>query len=376
MAIPGRLSLLVLGSDARTRVRISRSLVAAGVGAFGLLIQYAAVGAGMTDAGHATAVAVIALVGLSANYVAQRSGWTTRLPDPALTMPQMVFGIALVATVYAINPAIRGATTLIMAMTLVFGAFILPPLKCRQLGWLAVVALGCAMLVSSATDPTAFPLRIEAFHFLLIALVLPVIAALAGQLSALRQKQKTQSRELQIALEQLRLVATRDELTGLPNRRLMLELLAQEDRKSKRQSERLCCCLIDLDHFKSINDTQGHQAGDETLRMFARLMEGQLRAGDILARWGGEEFLLMLPATGIDAATQVVERLRAHCADPASWGEHAGKRVTFSAGLADIAEGETIQRVIARADAALYKAKASGRNCVLVGTTELQLPAS
>ncbi len=289
-------------------------------------------------------------------------------------MPQLIFGIAVMALVYAVNPAIRrfgdsairGATMLIVAMTLVFGAFILPPAKCRLLGWLAVGTLGCAMLASTVIHPAAYPRRVEAFHFLLTALVLPAIAALAGQLSALRKKQKTQSRELQQALEQLRVVATRDELTGLPNRRLMLELLAQENRKSKRQSERLCCCLIDLDHFKPINDTQGHQAGDETLRMFARIMGTQLRVGDILARWGGEEFLLLLPATKINAAAQVVERLRMHCANPDNWGEHAGKRVTFSAGLVNMAEGETIERGIARADAALYKAKDSGRNCVRV----------
>ncbi len=167
-------------------------------------------------------------------------------------------------------------------------------------------------------------------------------------------------------------MATRDELTGLPNRRLMLQLLAQEDRKSQRQSGRFCCCLIDLDHFKSINDTQGHQVGDETLRRFAKIMGNQLRAGDILARWGGEEFLLLLPSTGIDAASQVVERLHAHCSDAGNWGEHAGKRVTFSAGLVDIADGETVERVIARADAALYKAKESGRNCVRVGTADIR----
>ena len=362
-----QLSTLVLGSDARTRLRISRSLIAAGVGGLGLLIQYATVRAGMTDARLSAFVTIFALIGLSANYVAQRSGWSTRLSDPALTMPQMVLGIAVMAMVYAVNPAIRGATMLIVAMTLVFGAFILPPSKCRLLGWLAVGALACAMLISSTLHPVAYPPRIEAFHFLLTALVLPVIATLAGQLSALRKKQKIQSRELQQALEQLHLVATRDELTGLPNRRLMLELLAQEDRKSQRQAERLCCCLIDLDHFKSINDSQGHQAGDETLRMFARIMGGQLRVGDILARWGGEEFLLLLPATRIDAAAQVVERLRVHCADADNWGKHAGKRVTFSAGLVDIAEGESIEHLIARADAALYKAKENGRNLVRVG---------
>ncbi len=127
----------------------------------------------MTAAWQADFVAVIALIGLSANYVAQRSGLSTRFPDPAQTMPQMVFGIALMAMVYAVNPAIRGASMLVVAMTLIFGAFILPPAKCRQLGWLAVVALGCAMLVSSATNPPAYPPPVEAFHFLLIALVLP-----------------------------------------------------------------------------------------------------------------------------------------------------------------------------------------------------------
>ena len=122
-----------------------------------------------------------------------------------------------------------------------------------------------------------------------------------------------------------------------------------------------------IDHFKNVNDTLGHQAGDEALQRFSSILASALRAGDVLARWGGEEFILLLPATPLDEAASVIERLRARCADPASWVERPELQVTFSAGLSAHTDGESMQQVIARADAALYRAKSEGRNRLVIG---------
>ncbi|MEO7938178.1 MAG: GGDEF domain-containing protein [Burkholderiaceae bacterium] len=370
MAAASKFLDLLLGTEPKTRLRLTRSLAAAGVGVIGLSIQFVSVAFGMTDATHATVLSVAALLALSLVYLAQRSGWSQRLRDPAMTMPQMVLGIVALAAVYAVNPAIRGMAMLIMSMSLVFGAFILPPARCRQLGWLAVAALGLVMAYCVWSQPAVFEPRVEIVHFMLAALVLPVTAYVAGELSAVRETQQAQKRELRVALDRLQQLATHDELTGLPNRRQMMDLLAVETRKATRNDTPLCYGLIDIDHFKRINDTLGHQAGDHTLVLFARLLATALRAGDLLARWGGEEFLLLLPATSLDEGQRIAERLRTACAASPAWQSLPGCKVTFSAGLVLHRPGDTSAHSIARADAALYEAKRTGRNRVVadVGT--------
>lgn len=174
--------------------------------------------------------------------------------------------------------------------------------------------------------------------------------------------------------ELLRL-ATEDHLTGLPNRGRTLELAAAALQSAAEQQRPLTLAVIDLDHFKAINDRYGHATGDHVLREFARVSRGWLRAADILGRLGGEEFLLVLPDTTLDAALTSVERLRVlalsiqvPCAD-----EGMQVRVTFSAGLATTAQGaRSLDEIIARADAALYEAKNEGRDLVRIDRESYQ----
>ncbi len=170
-------------------------------------------------------------------------------------------------------------------------------------------------------------------------------------------------------------LATEDNLTGMPNRGRTAELATAALEAAAAQHRPLTVALIDLDHFKTINDRCGHATGDHVLREFARVSRGWLRTGDILGRWGGEEFLLILPDTTLDAALSCIERLRVlalaiqvPCAD----GE-APSRVTFSAGLATTAEGAgSLDEIIARADAALYEAKNEGRDLVRIDRESYQ----
>jgi diguanylate cyclase (GGDEF)-like protein len=168
---------------------------------------------------------------------------------------------------------------------------------------------------------------------------------------------------------QLVRLATEDNLTGMPNRGRTLELATAALDAAAAQHRPLTVAVIDLDHFKTINDRCGHAAGDLVLREFARVGRGSLRAADILGRWGGEEFLLVLPETTLDAALASVERLRALALAiqvPCPDGEMQ-IRVTFSAGLATTAEGaRSLDEIIARADAALYEAKNEGRDLVRI----------
>ena len=166
---------------------------------------------------------------------------------------------------------------------------------------------------------------------------------------------------------QLVLLANQDSLTGLPNRRHTFELASAALADAAAAQVPLTAALIDLDHFKSINDQCGHAGGDQVLKQFARVCRGAIRGPDILGRWGGEEFLLVMPNTTLDVALAILERVRSRALDIPLPAAGAGLRVALSAGLAtNEFDVKSLDDLIARADAALYQAKEEGRNLVRV----------
>ncbi|MBL8344852.1 MAG: GGDEF domain-containing protein, partial [Rubrivivax sp.] len=159
-------------------------------------------------------------------------------------------------------------------------------------------------------------------------------------------------------------LATRDGLTGLLNRRAAHEVLAREHPRVARGQGSLGLALLDIDHFKRINDGHGHDVGDQVLQRFALTLGRQLRPGDALVRWGGEEFLLLMPGTGPADAQRTLARLRASLSDAGFEALLGGAGVTFSAGLVQCMAHESHEAAMARADRALYRAKAGGRDRV------------
>jgi len=171
-----------------------------------------------------------------------------------------------------------------------------------------------------------------------------------------------------LALRNARLLAERerlamlDGLTGLANRRSLDRTLTAEVERARRSGEQLSVVVVDIDHFKRVNDTRGHQVGDEVLRVVARLLAGSVRASDTAARYGGEEFALVLPSCGTGGATRVAEAARSAVA---SCAELDG--ITISAGVATLDPGSgDAAALVAAADAALYRSKREGRNRVTV----------
>ncbi|NRF65858.1 GGDEF domain-containing protein [Aquincola sp. S2] len=156
-------------------------------------------------------------------------------------------------------------------------------------------------------------------------------------------------------------LATTDPLTELPNRRAMGERLHAALAAARRHAEPVTVALIDVDHFKRINDGHGHAAGDRVLVQLGRLLAADLRASDQLGRWGGEEFLLVCGHTRSSAGIELAERLRNSVA---AFAFGHGARVTVSIGVAQVESGDDADAVLARADAALYRAKDAGRNRV------------
>jgi len=152
-------------------------------------------------------------------------------------------------------------------------------------------------------------------------------------------------------------MATHDALTGTLNRRAILDFCEDEHERSLRYGQTFSLMMIDLDHFKSVNDTHGHQHGDRVLVHFVECTRAALRRADRFGRYGGEEFLVLLPNTAIDAALPVAERIHAALATG-----HA-LDCQLSIGIATWQNpGDTLDAMLARADKALYQAKAQGRN--------------
>ncbi|KRI00168.1 diguanylate cyclase [Curvibacter sp. PAE-UM] len=175
-----------------------------------------------------------------------------------------------------------------------------------------------------------------------------------------------------LATERLKLAGLTDGLTGVHNRRYFESRCLEEVQAARRSTQPLVCLLLDVDHFKRINDTHGHPAGDAVLRYVARLIRAQLRGSDVVARYGGEEFVMLLPATPLPAALDTAERIRRVIAAQSMPVQVAEPlRITVSIGAALLpGEGEVDAAVLAaalvqRADQALYAAKQGGRNRVL-----------
>ena len=174
------------------------------------------------------------------------------------------------------------------------------------------------------------------------------------------------------AREELLEQATHDALTGVFNRRHIEDLLRKEVDRAERHARPLAVAMLDADHFKRINDTYGHQTGDEVLREISARCRQTLRSNDLFGRYGGEEFLVVFPETNLDEAGAVAERLRVAVGGaPIRIGNGDGDggkelEVTVSIGLAAHAPGHDLDKLVERADAAMYEAKGAGRNVVRV----------
>jgi diguanylate cyclase len=180
--------------------------------------------------------------------------------------------------------------------------------------------------------------------------------------SSMRQKLYNRSFELKAANRRIEELAELDELTGSFNRRCIMRMLDDELIRAHRTKAPCSIALIDLDWFKRINDAYGHPTGDEVLRTFAITVFANIRTIDRFGRYGGEEFLLVLPDTPLEAAARMLDRLRAIVAD-LDWSAFSPyMRVTLSAGVATVGRDENADTLLARADSALYTAKARGRN--------------
>jgi diguanylate cyclase (GGDEF)-like protein len=355
----------LVGSDPRLTRLLGYWAATAALYGICIVILWLLVNAGVAGAAAARALAIFGAVGVALFYVLVRASTALGIAAWQLAFGQALFAVVCHALAYAtIGPA-RGASLMILLVAVVFCSFSLRRRQTMVLCTLTMMIIGATMATMSWRDPARYPPLVEAIHFGLVAASLLAVALLMGEMSKLRARLRRQKEELLAALATIRKLATIDELTALSNRRHMNEVLHACERRAGASAEAVCIVLIDIDHFKRVNDSHGHAVGDAVLRAFADAARTALRARDVLARWGGEEFLLMLPDTEPAEAMQVLRRVAEQVAAVRVAVPGAELRVTFSGGVAARVGDEPFTDTITRADRAMYEAKSEGRDRIV-----------
>jgi diguanylate cyclase (GGDEF)-like protein len=326
-----------------------------------ILLVYAH--AGTTSATIGPAFAVCGLLSITGYILLSVSGFTERFKDHYFVAPQSIVSMIIMLVFAYVAPEVG-----VMFLCTLFVVFAFSSLRSTpwQTGviWTAM-AFGLAALFLLTDKPISMPHEtyLERFATMTVFILTIGRCMFIGIFSsAMRESLYKSGVALKEANKRIEELAELDDLTGSFNRRCIMRFLDDEVARAHRATVPCSIALIDLDWFKRINDTYGHPTGDEVLRTFAITVFANIRGVDRFGRYGGEEFLLVLPDTCHETAARTLERLRTIVAG-LDWSAFSpGMRVTVSAGVATLHPNETSDSFLARADSALYKAKAQGRN--------------
>jgi diguanylate cyclase (GGDEF)-like protein len=297
-------------------------------------------------------------------YIVFRMGFNLWMSDPSLTSIQMcAANLVVMYGLYYIYE-IRGFLLSTYILILLFGIFRLYTRQFLFVSAFALLTYGVDIVLLNIFHPQVINLKIECFQWFGMAIVLISVSLIGGKISSLRRELSVSQKKLQSSLTVIREMAIHDDLTGFYNRHHLIDIIDSENNRSVRTGSVFSLAMMDIDKFKRINDTYGHQTGDQVLRTFAAIIRSMLRKTDFCGRYGGEEFLIVLTQTGLQAANVFSERIR-ECVENSLFPDLGpNSRVTVSLGLAEHRMQENIEKTISRADDALYKAKKKGRNRV------------
>ena len=292
--------------------------------------------------------------------LAFKLGINKRFAEPALTVPQILASAFTMLVVAYLDRSTQIVLGPFMLIAFSFGLF---RLSTAVLLLLSVMCLGTyfAMILLRGQYelyPPSF--YTDLMQWLVLVLTLPSMIVVGSHIRHLRRVLKATRYQLEHYEEK----AIRDELTGLFNRRQIQSELDQAKLQANSLSVPFCICLIDIDHFKTINDKSGHLVGDTILREFSRVARNSIRDSDIFGRYGGDEFMLVLPDTDLKGAVMHAERLRVYAHFLDFQKVLPQRNISISIGVAQYRNGERITTLIERADIALYRAKQLGRNRV------------
>jgi len=297
------------------------------------------------------------------------TGFHERLKLESFILPHMVWnGLWFLACAYLLD-RMRISVMMMFLLVMLIGSFRIKLPGFMLLAGMAILGYGGVLYLLKINHPhtlMATELMQELMQWITFSMVALFFAWMGADISGLRQKLASKNDELNDAYRQLCELAIRDELTGLYNRRYISDILKVQKGMADRGGHDFVLCYLDLDHFKNVNDTYGHSAGDEVLKVYAEIAKSHVRSIDYCARFGGEEFVVVLVKTEINGACNVAERIRKSIEEYNYQTIAPGLKVTVSIGMAQYQPFERVEDTLARSDNALYRAKNGGRNRVVI----------
>lgn len=298
-----------------------------------------------------------------------KTGRNLRFSDPSLTSAQIIVALLLQTYLLALVGPVRGTVMGAYCLILLFGVFQLSRMAYLLHAALALVCYAGLIIINWQLQLYPQSLTTALLEWVVLACFLLWLIILGSYIRELRERLQQRHTSLQqnqqtlrTMMDQMQHLATTDALTSLPNRRYFIDEARRRNTLMGR-GQTMGVALIDLDHFKRINDLYGHSAGDQVLQEFARIARSNLRGDDMVARFGGEEFVLLLDNCDLATLHHCVERIRQGLANHPFTVLPAGVHCTLSAGICLIHPEDDLEWRINQADQALYQAKADGRNC-------------
>ena len=302
-------------------------------------------------------------------YLANAKGWNLRWRDPNLTEPLILVAIVLQLCVVVAAPQVAFPFLANLFTVFAFGMLWLTLRNAAAMWSLGVFGTGIVFYLAGGRFAAPTGSGLEVFlMWAYFSLILGRCLLVSVAANETRARLTESRRQLADTLEQVQRLASRDELTRSLNRRSLVAALERERSRAERSGTPFCIAMIDLDHFKRVNDSYGHAMGDAVLQAFAAVVHETMRNTDIFGRYGGEEFLLIVVGSAPDAALEAVERVRIAVAAYDWRAMSPDYPVTMSAGVAGFRKGDTMEQLLHRADQALYEAKHGGRNRTALST--------
>lgn len=356
--------------DLKQRVRAKRALQAiagGGIQSLVSVILFFAGGFRLECIGF-TLLMVALWVGHLSIFLLIRLGFNKRLTDPSMTREMVIWSIIVLLINVFFLDRFRPLMLMFFPIVLIYGAFWMTTRQYLATAALMVVGYFMVMAGIYTINPQRLGLGDELVVGSVFVLVIVAFSFVSNEISLSRKKLRQRNGELATAMKKIEQMAITDELTGLINRRHMMYMLERQKSLADRGGTGFCICFFDIDHFKTINDTLGHHIGDIVLQRFASAIKRELRASDLFARFGGEEFVFLAFGTNLTSAKIAANRLRKIAAQINFSDLAKGLIMTVSGGVAQFRISEKIETVLSRADRALYLAKHGGRNCIKLET--------
>jgi len=353
---------------ARQAIRLKRLLFVCISAELYLLLLAGLHSQGLIASPHLIAIASVVSLVMLGFYGVFASGLNQRAKEKNLTAPIAIFAlIILLWTIYD-APQTQIVFVPFTFLIIAYAIYRLSQKKTLLIGMSALIGYGAIIVLHYLYKSIWSDVKWAVLNWLVMAVTLPGFVMLAARVRKLHSALHKAS----IKIRNIEEHARRDQLLGCYNRRYMIASLEEQKRLADETGASLCLAVIDLDHFKSINDEVGHLAGDEVLRTFARVAQENVRQCDIFGRYGGEEFVLILPETPLLSALNIAERIRAEV-ERRCWQGKLKRPVTVSIGLTQYIPGESVLDLFSRTDTAMYLAKRGGRNQVVVEEPSIEL---